>query len=151
MKQTHHNESSLRKEIPTGFFLEPCGRDAFIIRYTRSGMVCMNVFLIAWLAGWTVGCIFLLRQYLGGRVMEGGAPIPLWIVLVFWTAEILIACLLIYLLFCKKSFRIDQYNLVIQTDILGLRRTGLSRGNPSRNCCRLKTEERVKTVFRAGV
>ncbi len=122
MKHTDQDRASLRKEIPTGFFLEPCGRDAFIIRHTRTGMGCMNFFLIVWLTVWTVGCVFLLRQYLGGGVMDDGAPIPHWFVLVFWAAEIVVACLLIYLLFCKKSFRIDRENLVIQADILGLKR-----------------------------
>ena len=122
MENTDHNKSSLRVEVPPSFSLEPCGRDAFIIRHTRTGMGCMNVFLLAWLAVWTVGCVFLLREYLGGGVMENGDPIPLWFVLVFWGAEIGVVGLLIYLFFCKKSFRIDQDNLIMETDVLGLKR-----------------------------
>ena len=102
--------------------LGPCGQDAFIIRHTRTGMGCMNVFLIVLLVGWTVGCVSLLRQYLGGGVMDDGDPIPLWFVLVFWGGDIGVACLLINLLFCKKSFRIDRENLIIQADVLGLKR-----------------------------
>jgi hypothetical protein len=122
MKRTNSDSVGSQETVPPGFSVEPCGRGAFIVYHARTGMGCMNVFLIVWLAGWTVGCIFLLHQYFGGGVMEDGNPIPLWFVLVFWAAEIAVAGLLIFLLFCKKSFRIDQDTLIMETAVLGFKR-----------------------------
>ena len=54
--------------------------------------------------------------------MEDGGPIPLWFVMVFWAAEIVVAVLLAYLLFCKKTFRLDRDDLVMETAVLGFKR-----------------------------
>lgn len=109
--------------IPPGFTMVPLGGNDFVIHHMRGGMGCMNVFLIVWLAGWSFGCVFLLRQYLHGGKMDDGSPIPLWFVCIFWAVEVVVACLLTYLLFCKKSFRTDASFLSVDTVVLCFRRS----------------------------
>lgn len=106
---------------PNGFTIMECGTDACIIRHSRTGMGCLNIFLGAWLGGWTVGCLFLVLAYLNGGKMENGDPMPFWFVGVFWTAEAVVACILIYLLFCRKTFRIESDALTIETNVLRIR------------------------------
>src|ERR1035441_3936589 len=119
-----HKEDNARGPIiPLGFTMVPSGGDDFIIHHMRGGMGCMNIFLIVWLAGWSFGCVALLRQYLNGGKMENGGPIPLWFVCVFWEGEVVVACLLTYLLFSKNSFRTDAAYLGVDTVVLGLRRS----------------------------
>jgi hypothetical protein len=57
-----HPESSLREKIPDGFDFRRLSEDVVVIGHKRTGMGCMNTFLIVWLIGWTIGCIFLLYQ-----------------------------------------------------------------------------------------
>ena len=124
MEIMDHNEDNARgPNIPPGFTLVPSGADDFIIHHVRGGMGCLNVFLIVWLTGWTFACVFLLRQYFNGGKMDDGSPMPLWFVCVFWAGEIVAACLLTYLLFCKKSFRTDAACLNVDTVVLGFRRS----------------------------
>jgi hypothetical protein len=122
MKHTDQDKASPRGEVPRGFLLESCGRAAFIIRYTPTGTDFLKAFTSVFLAGWTVGCAFVLQAYLGGSMMEDGRPMPIWFASLFWAAEGVIAYVLICLLFNKESFRIDQENLVIETYVLGRRR-----------------------------
>ena len=114
-----------QESIPAGFDLERKDEDVLIIRHKRTGMGCMNMFLCFWLAGWTVGCIILLLQYLSGGAMDSGDLIPPWVVVVFWGAEIVVAVMLTYILFSRRSFRLDAENMIMETQLLGLRRTRL--------------------------
>jgi hypothetical protein len=36
-------------------------QDECIIDHCRTGLGCQNLFLGVWLAGWTFGCVFLIR------------------------------------------------------------------------------------------
>lgn len=108
---------------PDGFKLELDGREAFVIRHKRTGMGCMNLFLMVWLAGWTVGCVFLLQQYFAGGTMDSGDPIPWWFVALFWAAEIGVAALLLNLVFSRKRFRVTPNAIEMETDLLGWKRT----------------------------
>jgi hypothetical protein len=119
----HSEDNEREPTTPPGFTVVPSGGDDLIIHHLRGGMGCMNIFLVVWLAGWSVGCVFLLRQYLNGGKMDDGAPIPLWFVCAFWVSEVVVACLLIYLLFCKKSFRADAVCLSVDTVVLGFKRS----------------------------
>ncbi|MFT5465544.1 MAG: hypothetical protein ACI8UO_000639 [Verrucomicrobiales bacterium] len=107
--------------VPQGFTLEPIDKESFVIHMKRTGMGCANAFLIVWLSGWTVGCVMLLRGYLGGGQMSDGDPIPLWFLLIFLAAEVYVACLIVYLFISRKSFQIDRNSLVVATQVLGLR------------------------------
>jgi len=44
------------------------------------------------------------------------------VVMVFWGTDLVVAVLFTYLLFCRKSFRLDQENLVMKSDVLGFKR-----------------------------
>jgi len=106
---------------PDGFSLIHLGADELLIRHKRSGMGCMNAFLVCWLAGWTVVCVWLAHSYLHGGKMEDGSPMPLWFVLIFWGVELVVAGLLAYVLYGRKAFHIDWTALTMETDVLGLR------------------------------
>lgn len=111
-----------QEPVPPGFVLIPSGPDTFVIHYKRTGMGCLNLFVVAWLVGWTFFCVLLLHQFLNGGTMENGDSIPLWFVLIFWGVEIGVACLLAFLLFSKRIFRVDPFALAIETNVLGYRR-----------------------------
>ena len=146
-----HKEDNARGPIiPLGFTMVPSGGDDFIIHHMRGGMGCMNIFLIVWLAGWSFGCVALLRQYLNGGKMENGGPIPLWFVCVFWEGEVVVACLLTYLLFSKNSFRTDAAYLGVDTVVLGLRRSRPYRGIQLSGLSRSRMAAKAMTASRAG-
>ena len=54
--------------------------------------------------------------------MEGGGPVPIWFVLVFCAVEVVVVWVVVFFLFCKKSFRFDSASLTIETKVLGYRR-----------------------------
>ena len=122
---THDDRDKTREIVPVGFDLERKDEDVIILRHKRVGMGCMNMFLSFWLAGWTVGCVLLLRQYLGNGVMDSGDFIPPWVVMIFWCFEIIVAVLLTYMLFSRNSFHLDLENLTMETSLLGFRWTRL--------------------------
>lgn len=133
----NHAKGDSRVPIPEGITLQQSGED-LVIRFERTGMGCLNGFLIFWLVCWTGGCIFLLLQYLAGGVMDDGEAVPLWIVVAFWSAEIIMATYLVYVLFCEKVFRVGEQNLVIETNVLGYKR---SRSIPKNAIKRLIQEK----------
>jgi hypothetical protein len=84
-------------------------------------MGCLNVFLSAWLTGWTIGCVALIHGYFNGGKMEGGDPIPLWFVMAFVIPWFIVAYLLLYSNFAGKTFRLSPDRLDIETKLLFLR------------------------------
>lgn len=108
-------------QAPKGFRVVANGAGFLEIEYQRSGMKAMNGFLLVWLSIWTIGCVFLLRSYLNGGLMDDGSPIPWWFVTIFWSAELLVAWILIYSLFCRKVFKVDYDTLSMDINVLGLR------------------------------
>jgi hypothetical protein len=48
-------------------------------------------------------------------------PIQLWFVLIFWSAEVMAAALLAYLLFCKRTYYVTREGLTMEANILGIR------------------------------
>ena len=109
-------------QVPEGFKVNSFSSGFFEVEYRRSGMKALNGFLIVWLSFWTIGCVFLLRSYLNGGLMDDGAPMPFWFVALFWGAEFLVASILIYSLFCRKLFKIDYESLSMDINVLGLHR-----------------------------
>lgn len=105
---------------PKGFKVKAAGAGFVEIEYRRTGMKALNGFLILWLSFWTLGCVFLLRSYLNGGVMDDGDPIPIWFVAIFWGAELLVASFLLYSLFCRKVFKIDYESLSMDVNVLGM-------------------------------
>ena len=110
--------NDIKKTIPEGFALKQENKYRLIISYKRTGMGCMNFFLIIWLSIWTFICVILLLQFFGLEVIAHGKPVPLCVVLVHWGGELFVAFYLIYLLFCRKIFRLDDRKLIIETNIL---------------------------------
>jgi len=125
-------------QIPAGFDLENPEPEVYIIRHKRGGMGCMNLFLIVWLSGWTVGCVFLLHSYLNGGTMDDGSPMPLWFVAAFWAGEIGVAGLLAYLLFARKSYRLDVEKMIVETKVLLYRKRRLIRRDAIRRLVQVK-------------
>ena len=117
----NRNRNNEPEPVPPGFSLIPSCQDILVIHHKRTGMGCMNVFLVIWLTGWTFFCVWILHEFLSGGRMEDGDPIPLWFVLVFWGFEALGACLVAYGLFCKKSFLLTPDYLTMETEVLGFR------------------------------
>ncbi|MBN1998587.1 hypothetical protein JW935_13595 [candidate division KSB1 bacterium] len=109
------------EEPPKGFTVSKKDNDTLRIVHTRTGMGCMNTFLSVWLGIWTIFCIWLLYDFFTGGSVEGEPPPSPWLVVIFWFFEFLVAGLLIFLFFCKKQFLFSAEELVMETQILGLR------------------------------
>ena len=50
--------------IPAGFQLTTLGRDQWLIQHQRTGMGCLNAFLIVWLSIWTTACLGMIYIHL---------------------------------------------------------------------------------------
>ena len=105
--------------VPKGFTVKPLGQHRMIIDYERTGMEAMNIFLMVWLSLWTVGCLGLLISYIEqqGQPISTSEPLPLLMVVFFWTADIIAAVVLINALFRKQSFHLDYADLTIHTKL----------------------------------
>ena len=79
----------------------------------------MNFFLIFWLTCWSFVCVFFIYSVLSRDTSL--TLINLFSLVFVWVGEITCACLLIYLLFCKKCFYLNPSNLTIETNILGFK------------------------------
>ena len=113
----------LEENVPEGFRLEEQYDGSVTIHYRRTGMGCMNLFLIFWLSFWTIGCVWLLYSYLNGGEMDDGDPIPLWFVAIFWFFEIGVAILLARLLFERRTYRLSEDKLSMVTKVLCYKRS----------------------------
>jgi hypothetical protein len=133
MEITNQNENSALEPTPRGFTVIPLGKDALIIHHKRTGMGCMNIFTIVWLPVWGIWCVVLLQRYLNGGRLGNVDPIPLWLVLLVWVGELVVAYHFTYWLFCKQSFRIEAACLTMETDVLGFaQRANIPKGSIKR-------------------
>lgn len=124
------NDHPLLDSPPPGFQVVRLGEDFLTIRYRQTEFGCGGVFFSVWLAGWTIGCIMGLSDYLRGTKMTDGTPIPLWQVGIFWLAEVVVGRLFITWLFERRSFQIRGDTLTIDGDLLGrITRTVVSRAS----------------------
>lgn len=96
-------------EMPDGFVQSSLGSDAIIIHHKRTGMGCMNIFLILFLVIWTWGCLTVVSNAPGlFRAF-------------FWGCDLLVACTLTYMLFWRTTFRVDGQELTVLQGIWGVR------------------------------
>ena len=115
---THHATGKARGIVPEGFELERQGKDVIIIRHKRTGERINRFFEIVSLVFWTLFGILLLRYYLSG----GRIDLRLVIFSGFLAFAISSS---VHSLFCRTSFRLDCKNLIMETDVLGLKRRRL--------------------------
>ncbi|MEO0795136.1 MAG: hypothetical protein AAFX93_08245 [Verrucomicrobiota bacterium] len=108
----------LLRNPPDGMKPQFASNDTFAIEYRRSGMGCMNVFLMVWLAIWTAGCVLMIRTRIPEWRQEGTDVVPIPVILLFWAFEFVVAGILLYLLFCRKSFLFDEQHMVLETRVL---------------------------------
>jgi hypothetical protein len=121
MENSEHFDIRNQEPPPEGFTVEPLGRDDFIIHHKRTGMGCMKVFIGGFLAFWTFFCVMMLRNFTNRCPTKQSDSADLLIAAGFWIAEIVVACLAMYLFFAKKTFRVDYNRLVMQTDVVGFK------------------------------
>ena len=115
--------AAIPRPVPQGFALTTAGPDTIFIHHRRTGMGCLNAFLLAWLMAWTAGCLLFFVVHPDKARWVNCSPPPAWAAALFWGADALVAFFTAYLFFCRKSFRIDRDQLVIETRLLGLRWT----------------------------
>lgn len=111
----------LNQSIPRGFALVASEHYDFIIKYKRTGMGCMNIFLIFWLGCWFIPCLLLTWFFLLDPI---SILLENLVYLVFllgaWIIGIVFLLGLIKFLFCHKTFYFDRNQLIIKTNILGI-------------------------------
>ncbi|MGK7882942.1 MAG: hypothetical protein AB4060_23000 [Crocosphaera sp.] len=107
--------------IPKGFKLIISDHHDYIIKYKRTGMGCMNIFLIFFLIFWLFFCIFFTWGFLYTSISISLEYLKsLLPILVIWSVEIIFFLELIRFLFCHKTFYFNQNQLIIKTNILGI-------------------------------
>jgi hypothetical protein len=116
MKTTDQATNDGKEPIPPGFTLVPSGQDAFVIRHKRTGGGGYGIFWAILFICWTFLSAVLLRDFLRGEVGIGG-------LLLSCGFEVVIAYMLVYLFFCRKTFRINSDRLIMETELLGFKRT----------------------------
>lgn len=80
--------------------LEQLGDGLRLVYRKRDGAGC---FLLFWLTGWTVGCIFLAHQ-----AIFGNEP-WLWLFgIPFWASWVFVFCLVIYMFFKREVLELDR-------------------------------------------
>ena len=92
---------AIPQPVPPGFSLAAAGRDAIVIRHRRTGMGCMNAFLLVWLAAWTAGCIVFFWIQPENIRWESGSPPPPWAAAIFWAFDIVVALIAVHLFFSR--------------------------------------------------
>ncbi|MBN1997201.1 hypothetical protein JW935_06605 [candidate division KSB1 bacterium] len=121
MKITAQDIQNLAKRIPAGFQLKTAADGTYLIYHRRTGMGCMNDFVLIFWAVWLCGSASLLERYLNGGTTEGGLPISIWSVITYWLVELIVTGLLLYLRFSRKIYRLEKDFLVVETRILLLK------------------------------
>jgi hypothetical protein len=95
--------------------VEHSGRD-LILRDARREWA-GGCFLLLWLCGWTVGCVFLV-----GIVVADPKPLHLLFALPFWSAEIFVVCLVAGMFLGRATLRLSpagldyEYRAVVRID-----------------------------------
>ena len=129
MEAADQNRDSEAQSIPLGFAIEQSATDALVIHHQRTGMGCMNVFLVGWLIAWSMFLVFYLVQYLTeGGAVEGDGWTSFWYFLFMCIAEVFVACVVAYSLFARQSFCIEAAHLTMETDVLGFKRRATIAG-----------------------
>ncbi len=95
--------------------------DGWKVEHRRTGLRWVNLFLVVCLAVWGVGCIGLVDQYARGGEGEGGEWITLGWVFAFALPWFLIVILLIRFNVDRKTLRLTNNTLIIETKLLALR------------------------------
>jgi hypothetical protein len=120
----HEKAGAMNEPVPTDASLGPARprrltvefyeeSDALVIHKKRGGGPWP--FLLLWLIGWTVGCVFLLVNVLRDPNLGNLA-----IGLPFWASWLFVACLMIWTMFGKETFLLSR-------DEAAFRRTTLVR------------------------
>lgn len=105
---------------PDGYTYTIVGDECFI-EHERTGMGCLTFFLGTWLFGWSAGCAILLHGYFNGGKMKGGDPISIWLLLAFVIPWFLVAFQLLYSIFARKTFRLTNVAMHIETRLFFFR------------------------------
>jgi len=111
-------EEALREAFPAPQGFETLlMKDGFSAITHKRPIGCMSAFLCVWLAFWTLGCVFLA---LGKFGTPDKNPEVVIIGIPFFIAEIIVACLLSYMLFSKKRFVFEGGELMVETKVFSL-------------------------------
>ena len=69
----------------------------------RNGIRGAGAFLLLWLIGWTVGCVFL-----AGMVLKDPKPFNFLFAIPFWVSWIFVFCLLLKMFFQREELLLDR-------------------------------------------
>ncbi|MDJ0842941.1 hypothetical protein [Crocosphaera sp.] len=109
------------ESIPRGFKLIPSNHYDYIIKYKRTGMGCLNIFLIVFLSSWLIFCILLTWGFLLVPISISLENLRYLIILLgVWSIELGCFLELVKLLFCRKTFYFNQNQLIMKSNILGI-------------------------------
>ncbi|MGB3293327.1 MAG: hypothetical protein WBB01_10100 [Phormidesmis sp.] len=104
MKYESH-ELPMIPRIPSGFKVSET-ESSYDIEHTRTGMGCLNMFLAGWMFLWTLFYLTITLPFEGFSPDTFGG---------FFVPVIIVALLLVCSVFQKKSFRLGEDSLCIET------------------------------------
>lgn len=104
MKYESHELPMLPKQ-PNGFKVSET-ESSYNIEHTRTGMGCLNAFLVGWMFFWTIGYLTITLPVEGFSLDTFGG---------FFVPVVIVFCILICSVFQKKSFRLCEDSLCIET------------------------------------
>lgn len=108
--------------VPDGFRTASSGSGELVIHHKRVGG-CLNLFMIVFLAIWTFSCVTVLPLAL----MNEKDPRLWWFPIAFMVGEVVTAWLVVYLVFCRKTYVIGNNEMSVTTTVGRYRKSEVIR------------------------
>jgi len=105
------------QKVPEGFGIEDVRPGVLTIHYKRTGMGCMNLFLIVWLIGWSIGTAFLIGYWISGQPDDAGNEVPFFMVAAFTGSWFVVFGLLQVMMFKKRRFEFHSTHLDVESRV----------------------------------
>lgn len=107
---------SLLAAPPRGFEVVSATDDCVEISQRNTGMACLNVFLVVWIAGWTAGACGATWEYLTATRKE----VTIYLSLFMWVTDLLVAAFAGYVMFATRRYRLSSDSVELEIRCLGL-------------------------------
>lgn len=105
------------EKIPEGFGIEDSRPGVLTVHYKRTGMGCMNLFLIVWLIGWSIGTAFLIGYWITGEPDANGNSVPFFMVAIFTGCWFIVFGLLQVMMFKKRRYNFHSTHLDLESRV----------------------------------
>ncbi len=113
-----------RDRVPDRFTIEFQRSGVLRIRPRKEPMGIAGWFLLTWVFIWTVVCLLSLRTLLAAESSEAREQVSFWLEIGgLWGVELVFGSVAVYMICAKETFRMDDERLIVETDVLGFKRS----------------------------